>query len=56
MAAVIECGCGELLEAEDEEALFAEINGHVENLHPELIGTLSPLELAGRAAAEEAVA
>ena len=56
MAAVVECGCGEVLEAEDEQALFAEINCHVENLHPELLGTLSPLELAGRDTAEQAAA
>ena len=56
MAAVVECGCGEILEAEDERALYAEINCHVENLHPQLLGTLSPLELAGRDTAEQAVA
>jgi len=47
MAAVVECGCGELLEAEAE--------GHVETVHPELIGTLSPLELADRSVATGAV-
>jgi hypothetical protein len=48
MAAVVECGCGEVLEAEDEEGLLAEVDCHVGSVHPELIGTLSPLELAGR--------
>jgi hypothetical protein len=48
MAAIVECGCGELLEAEDELALLAEAKGHVETVHPELIETLSPLELAGQ--------
>jgi hypothetical protein len=56
MAAVVECGCGEVLEAEDEEALFDEINCHVESVHPQLMGTLSPLELAGRDAGEQAAA
>jgi hypothetical protein len=55
MAAVVECGCGEVLEAEYEEALLEEVDGHVERLHPELIGTLSPLELAGRPVAQGAL-
>jgi hypothetical protein len=46
MAAVVECGCGERLEAEDEAALLAEVDAHVAMVHPELLGTLSPLELA----------
>jgi hypothetical protein len=56
MAAVVECGCGEVLEAEDKDSLYDEINLHVERAHPELLGTLSPLELAGREAAEPAAA
>jgi hypothetical protein len=36
--------------------LFAEINAHVESLHPELLGTLSPLELAAPDAAGQALA
>jgi hypothetical protein len=56
MAAVVECGCGQVLEAEDEDTLYAEINLHVEEAHPELLGTLSPLELAGREPAEPAAA
>jgi hypothetical protein len=56
MAAVVECGCGEVLEAEDDESLLAEVEGHVAAVHPELVGTLSPLELAGREVAERAVA
>jgi hypothetical protein len=56
MAAVVECGCGEVLEARDEEALLTEVEVHVGAAHPELVGTLSPLELAGRQPAEPAVA
>ena len=56
MAAVVECGCGEVLEAEDEEALLVEAGVHVGAVHPELVGTLSPLELAGRRPAEPAAA
>ena len=56
MAAVVECGCGEVLKAEDEPTLLAEVAAHVGAVHPELVGTLSPLELAGRQAAEPAAA
>jgi hypothetical protein len=56
MAAVVECGCGEVLQAEDEETLLAEVECHVGSVHPELVGTLSPLELAGRKPAEQAAA
>jgi hypothetical protein len=56
MAAVVECGCGEVLEAKDEEALLVEVEAHVGTVHPELIGTLSPLELAGRLPAEPTAA
>jgi hypothetical protein len=52
MAAVVECGCGEVLEAEDEQTLLAEVECHVGSVHPELKGTLSPLELAGRRPAD----
>ena len=56
MATVVECGCGEVLQAEDEESLLVEVEGHVGSVHPELVGTLSPLELAGRRPAEQAAA
>jgi hypothetical protein len=54
MAAVVECGCGEVLEAEDEQALLAEVEAHVSLAHPELQETLSPLELAGREPTQQA--
>jgi hypothetical protein len=54
MATVVECGCGEVLKAEDEPALLAEVEAHVGTVHPELVGTLSPLELAGRQSPEPA--
>jgi len=56
MVVGVECGCGQLLEARDEQALADAAERHVGSEHPELIGTLSPLELAGREAAEQAAA
>jgi hypothetical protein len=40
----------------DEEELLQTADLHVRIAHPELIGTLSPLELARPAASDEAVA
>jgi hypothetical protein len=46
IAGVISCGCGETLWGEGERDLLQTADQHVRIAHPELIGTLSPLELA----------
>lgn len=51
IAGVIRCGCGHVLWGEDEEELLEAADHHVRSVHPELVGTLSPLELARPAAA-----
>ena len=56
IAGVIGCGCGQVLRAEDEEKLLQAADLHVRIAHPELVGTLSPLELARPAASDEAAA
>jgi len=56
IAGVIRCGCGHVLWGEDEEELLQAADLHVRIAHPELIGTLSPLELAKPAAPDEAAA
>jgi hypothetical protein len=56
MAVAVKCGCGTVLWAQDKEGLLEKVDRHVETSHPELIGTLSPLELAGRPPAERAAA
>jgi hypothetical protein len=40
------CGCGQVLWSEDIEELLEFAAEHVLHAHPELVGTLSPLELA----------
>jgi hypothetical protein len=42
----IRCGCGYVLLGEEEEDMFRDGDEHVRAVHPELVGTLSPLELA----------
>ncbi len=56
LAGVIRCGCGHVLSAEDEEDLLQTADLHVRIVHPELVGTLSPLELARPAGSDEAAA
>jgi hypothetical protein len=56
IAGMIRCGCGEPLSGEDEEQLLESAELHVRTAHPELAGTLSPLELARPAASEEPAA
>jgi hypothetical protein len=56
IAGAICCGCGHVLWGEDEEQLLQTADLHVRVAHPELIGTLSPLELARPAAPDEEAA
>jgi hypothetical protein len=56
IAGVNRCGCGYILWGEDEEELLLDADLHVRTVHPELVGTLSPLELARPTIEDEAVA
>lgn len=56
IAGVIRCGCGYIVWGEDEDELLQDADLHVRSAHPELLGTLSPLELARPVAAGEAAA
>ncbi len=56
IAGVIRCGCGHVLWGENEEELLQTADLHVRIAHPDLVGTLSPLELARPAAPDEAAA
>ncbi len=56
LAGMTRCGCGHILWGEDEDEILQSADLHVRIAHPELVGTLSPLELARPAAPEEAAA
>ena len=56
IAGMIRCGCGHVLWGEDEEELLQAADLHVRIAHPQLVGTLSPLELARPAVPDEAAA
>jgi hypothetical protein len=53
---VVRCGCGYVLEGDEAEDVRADAERHVRIAHPELLGTLSPLELARPLEADEAAA
>lgn len=46
IAEEIRCGCGYVLLGQEEDEMLRDADVHVRSVHPELIGTLSPLELA----------
>ncbi len=56
MSKVVRCGCGYVLEGDEADDLLADAERHVRIAHPELLGTLSPLELARPLEADEAAA
>jgi hypothetical protein len=53
---VVRSGCGYVLEGDEAEDLLADAERHVRIAHAELLGTLSPLELARPLEADEAAA
>jgi hypothetical protein len=52
----VTCGCGYVLWGEELETLQEDAERHVRSAHPELLGTLSPLELARPPHEDEAAA
>jgi hypothetical protein len=54
IAEEIRCGCGYVLLGEEEDEMLRDADEHVRAVHPELVGTLSPLELARPSDEDEA--
>jgi hypothetical protein len=54
IAEEIRCGCGYVLLGEEEDEMMRDADEHVRAIHPELVGTLSPLELARPSDEDEA--
>ena len=52
MSKVVNCECGQVVRAEDEDELVAKVEAHVGSDHPELVGKLSRSDIV--AMAEEA--
>jgi predicted small metal-binding protein len=52
MAKVINCECGEVVRADDDDELVAKVERHVGEAHPDLVGKMSRDDIL--AMAEEA--
>jgi predicted small metal-binding protein len=49
MSKVINCECGEVVRAEDDDELVAKVERHVGDAHPELVGKLGREDILGMA-------
>lgn len=54
MARLINCECGQVIRADDDDDLVRNVNAHVTEHHPDLVGKLSREDVLGMA--EEASA
>jgi len=49
----IDCECGEVVKAADEDELVAKVEAHVASDHPELVGKLSRDDVMGMAVEDD---
>ena len=49
MSKVINCECGEVVQADSDDELVAKVDRHVGEAHPELVGKLSRDDVLGMA-------
>jgi predicted small metal-binding protein len=52
MGRVINCECGEVIRADDDDELVALVSAHVERDHPDLVGELSREDVLAMSAEE----
>ena len=53
MAKQVDCPCGETVRGEDDDELVANVEAHIQDKHPDMVGTMSReqiLEMAQDAA------
>jgi predicted small metal-binding protein len=49
MAYVINCDCGYVARGENEDELIESLNRHLEEVHPDIVGTISDADLLAMA-------
>jgi hypothetical protein len=49
MARQIDCPCGETVRGEDDDDLVAKTEAHIDERHPEMVGTMSREQILGMA-------
>jgi predicted small metal-binding protein len=52
MAMKIDCPCGETVSGESDEELVANVEQHIQDRHPEMVGTMSREQILGMAQTE----
>ena len=52
MAMKVDCPCGETVRGESEDELVANVEQHVQDKHPDMVGTMSREQILGMAEAE----
>jgi len=52
MAMKVDCPCGETVRGESEDELVANVEQHVQEKHPDMVGTMSREQIVGMAQAE----
>jgi predicted small metal-binding protein len=52
MAKVVNCPCGETVRGENDDELVANVESHVQEAHPEMVGTMSREQVLGMAEEE----
>ena len=49
MAKQVNCPCGETVRGNDDDELVANVESHVQDRHPEMVGTMSRDQILGMA-------
>ena len=49
MAKQVNCPCGETVRGENDDELVANVEAHVQERHPEMVGTMSREQILGMA-------
>jgi predicted small metal-binding protein len=49
MAKKVDCPCGEVVRGEDDDELVANVEAHVRDAHPEMVGTMTREQVLGMA-------
>jgi len=52
MAMKVDCPCGETVSGESDEELVANVEQHIQDRHPDLVGTMSREQILGMAQTE----
>jgi predicted small metal-binding protein len=49
MAKQVDCPCGETVRGENDDELVSNVEAHVQEKHPEMVGTMSREQILGMA-------